>query len=134
MLYYLSQYPDTTKIDYDAAHLILGTVNEKTIRKHVRECDEIIKKAGVSISELLASKTSYCNLPKMAIGASHLELLKCLINAAAEGKSRMHGGISKPTAKIIIIHLVYIFEKVRNKPQGKPLKDALDSLLFRGKS
>lgn len=134
VLYYISQYPDTKKINYDEARRILGTENEKTIRKHVRECDAIIKKANVQISEILASMLSYCDSPGMPIGMSHLELLECLIVEAAEGKSRMHGGTPKPIAKITIVHLVYIFEKPVNPPQGRPLKDTLDSLLFRGKT
>lgn len=129
ILYYLSNYPDTTQIDYDAAGQILGTRNEKTIRKHIRRCAEIINKANVQIAEILGLMSNFCNLPDLPLNTSPWDILKYLVDEAAEGQTRMHGGITRPHARSTIVHLVYIFNN-HQKCNRQQLNRTLHSFLF----
>lgn len=129
MLYYLLKYPDITKINFKKAREILGTIDDRTIEKHIKKCDKIIKKANVDIAEILTLMSNVCQLPDMPIGASPLDLLKQLIFEAAKGKSKMHGGLPKPISEIIIIHNVYSFETVRKSSLNSPLKPPLSYVL-----
>jgi len=128
ILCYLLKYPDITKINYEKAIEMLGTENEKTIRKHIKECGESIKKAGVKVAEILALMS--CELPPLPVGASHLDILKYYINEAAKEKVRQHGGVKKPIAEILVIHFVYIFCKFRKKIKAISLENILHRLLF----
>ena len=130
ILCYLLEYPDTRKINYEKAIEMLGTENEKTIRKHIRECGEIIKDAGVKVAEILASMPGTCKLPPLPVGATHLDILKYYIDEAAKGKVGLHGGAEKPIDEITMIHLVYIFHRSRKKFGPFSLKATIRRLLF----
>jgi len=125
---YISLYPDGS-IHYEEAGIILGTLDDRTIRKHIIIGYRMIEKANLSMMEFLSTLPGYAQLPELKVGESAYDYLSLLVEEANRATVRMGVSCYEPTPPDIYVHVVYVFEKCRN-----PLKTALNrvfhTLLF----
>ena len=125
---YIALYPDGS-IHYEEAGIILGTLEDRTIRRHILLGWRMIQKTNLSLSELLATFSGYAQVPELKAGESGYAHLNLLVEEAKRAAVRMGVSVFEPTAAECYVHAVYVFEKCRN-----PLKTALNcvfhTLLF----
>jgi hypothetical protein len=86
--HYIALYPDGS-IHYEEAGFILGSYDDRTIRKHILLGWQMIEKAGLSLTEILSGLSGYAQVPELKAGESAYGYLKlveetlctCLKNA-----------------------------------------------------
>jgi hypothetical protein len=110
---YINRYPDGI-INYDNAAHILGTYDERTIKKHIQRAWEIIRKTINKILLYMSDLPGFMSLPVKKPQENLLDYLEKLTNEIHNGHIRM-GLISifKPDKKIYI-HTLCWFDKSKN--------------------
>ncbi len=116
---YITVYPDGS-IHYEEAGFILGSYDDRTIRKHILLGWRMIEKANLSLTEFLSALSGYAQVPELKAGESAYAHLSLLVEEADQAAVRMGENSDEPTAPLVYVHVVYVFEKCRN-----PLKTAL---------
>jgi hypothetical protein len=113
VLAYLSRYPDGT-INYDDAAYILGTYDERIIKKHIKRGREIIKKTIIKSLTLITTFLGYTSIRKRKPGKDLFNYLEELTDEIHLGRIRMGiKALHKPEKKLYL-HMVYWFKKSRN--------------------
>lgn len=113
---YIVGYPDDV-IRYEAAGIMLGTLDNRTIRRHIQLVWHMIGSANVGLMEFLATLPGYAALPELKVGEtgySHLALLIEQLNLAAV---RMGKAGTESAPAVVYVHGVYLFEKSRGRPK-----------------
>ncbi|MBA7535720.1 hypothetical protein ES705_27978 [subsurface metagenome] len=118
--HYIVLCPDGS-IHYEKAVIILGTLDDRTIRKHILLGWRMIENAGLSLTEVLSNLSGYAHMPELKAGESACAYLSLLVEEADQAAVRMGENGDEPTAAVVYVHVVYVFEKCRN-----PLKTALN--------
>ncbi len=125
---YIALYPDGS-INYEEAGIILGTLDDRTIRRHILLGWRMIQKTNLSLSELLATFSGYAQVPELKAGESGYAYLRLLVDEANRAAVRMGVNVFEPIPAECYVHAGYVFEKCRS-----PLKTALNrvchTLLF----
>lgn len=125
---YIALYPDGS-IHYEEAGVILGTLDDRTIRKHILLGYRMIEKANLILTEFLSILPAYAQMPDLKAGENAYGYLSLLVEEANQAAVRMGENGDEPIAPVVYVHVVYVFEKCRN-----PLKTALNrvfhTLLF----
>lgn len=127
VLEYIRLHPDGS-IDYDAASHILGTYDERTIKKHVKHGWKMIHATAGNLMAILSSMAGYAYLPEKNPGETLIEYLTRLISEMQQACIRM-GELPAGKKSDIYIHTVYWFEKSRN-PVACTLNRVLRNLHF----
>jgi len=118
--HYIVLYPDSS-IHYEEAGFILGSYEDRTIRKHILLGWRMIEKANLSLTEVLSSLSGYAQVPELKAGSSAYAYLSLLVEEADRAGERMGETRDKPPAAVVYVHVVYVFEKPRT-----PVKTALN--------
>lgn len=113
------------RIDISLACEILGTVCERTIRRHVQAIQRMITEAMKEAAELLARLLSFGILPDMKVCETLYGRLVGLVGRLNEAARKMGGGGGKPVTEGACTHRVYCYRRSR-----KDLSVSL-SLVFR---
>ena len=113
VLTYIHTHPDGT-VNYDDAAHILGTYDERTIKKHIKLGWKIIQKTIIQSLEFLAIRPSYTSIPEKKPGQNLLEYLETLTDEIHHGHIRMGKTFVSKSEKIIYLHMVYWYKKSRN--------------------
>jgi hypothetical protein len=124
----IALYPDGS-IHYEKAGEILGTLDDRTIRKHILLGWRMIKKTNLRFHEFLATLYGYTQMPKLKAGENAYTHLNLLVDEANQTAVRMGESVFKPTTIECYVHVVYVFEKCR-KPIKTALNNVLHALLF----
>jgi hypothetical protein len=109
---YINKYPDGI-INYDNAAHILGTYDERTIKKHIQRAWEIIRKTTTKILVYMSDLPSFMSLPVKKPQEKLLDYLEKLVNEIHDGHIRMGFIPIVKSNKKIYIHTLYWFEKSR---------------------
>lgn len=117
---YIALYQDGS-IHCEEAVFILGTFDDRTIRKHILLGWLMIEKTNLSLTEFLSNFAGYAQVPELKAGESAYAYLSLLIEEARRAAVRMGVNISEQTPVECYVHVVYVFKKYRN-----PLKTALN--------
>jgi hypothetical protein len=109
-------YKETSsgKIDYDKASQLLGTVNEKTIKKHYERIEAMVEKTILGIAGYLSGIPSFASLPETAPSRNRYDLLEVSLKLFDEAGTRMRG-MTKKTEPIVIVAKTYYEEAARKK-------------------
>ena len=67
VLKYIALYPDGS-IDYEAAGIILGTLDNRTIHRHIELARKMIASTNLHLCEVFSSLSSYAHLPEEKTG------------------------------------------------------------------
>lgn len=113
------------RIDISLAGEILGTVCERTIRRHVRAIEGMITEAMKEAAELLATLLSFGVVPDMKVCDTLYGRLVSVVEQLNEAARKMGGGRGKPITEGACTHRVYCYRRSR-----KDLSISL-SLVFR---
>ena len=103
---YIALYPDGS-IHYEEAGIILGTLDDRTIRKHILLGYRMIEKANLSLTEFLSIIPAYAQVPELKAGESAYGYLSLLIEEANRAVVRMGVSRYEPTPPVIYVHIVY---------------------------
>ena len=114
---------------YEKAGEILGTLDDRTIRKHILLGWRMIKKTNLRFHEFLATLYGYTQMPELKAGENAYTHLNLLVDEANQTAIRMGESVFEPTTIECYVHVVYVFEKCR-KPIKTELNNALHALLF----
>lgn len=110
----------TGKIDYSIAAGILGTVDERTIKRHYTMAASYIPQTTAEIARFLSTIPNLIALPESRPGQkSELELFSqyiTLLNLAME-----KAGMRTKTEPLIIIQRSYVLQKFRNSCPEIPM-------------
>ena len=117
---YIALYPDGS-IHCEEAVFILGTFDDRTIRKHILLGWLMIEKTNLSLAEFLSTFAGYAQVPELKAGESAYVYLSLLIEEARRAAVRMGVNISEPNPVECYVHVLYVFKNCRN-----PLKTALN--------
>lgn len=124
----IKKYP-AGRINYEEAGFILGTLDDRTIERHILMGRRMIEKSNVVLAEVLSSLSGYAHIPEMKVGESGYAYLQLLVAEADLTAIRMGATNNELTTEIIYVHGTYVWEKCRNS-----LKTVTDrvfhSLLF----
>ena len=121
---YIGLYPDGS-INYEKAAVILGTLDDRTIGKHIITGWRIIEKANLGLTEFFATLSGYAQVPEPKAGESAYTYLNRLVEEANRASVRMGVSDYEPTPIECYVHGVYVFVKCRN-----PLKTTLNRVFF----
>jgi hypothetical protein len=113
VLAYITKYPDGT-INYDDAAHILGTYDNRTIKKHILRAWEITRKTIAQNFLYMSNLPGFMILPAKKPQENLLDYLEKLTNEIHNGHIRMGKSPLTTPGKEIYIHTVYWFEKNRN--------------------
>ena len=113
VLAYIIRYQNST-INYDEAAYILGTYDERTIKKHIQRAWEIIRKTIFKCLLFMSTLPGFMNLPAKKPQENLLDYVEKLTDEIHNGHIRMGMSPLLKPAKDIYIHTVYWFEKSRN--------------------
>jgi hypothetical protein len=117
------RYPDGS-IHYEEAGFILGSYDNRTIRKHILLGQRMIEQAALSLTEVLSSLSGYAQIPELKAGESSYAYLSLLVAEADRAALRMGETRDEPAEAVVCVHVVYVFDKCRN-----PLKTALNRVV-----
>lgn len=121
--HYIISYPDMS-IDYEAAFIILGTYDMRTVKKHIIRGWKIIRNTTSFLMTFLSMTAGYAHLPEMKPGETlicYLEGLTVEVHKAVVRMGELPGFCQKSE---VFVHMVYWFEKSR-----KPITCTLDRVL-----
>jgi len=121
---YIGLYPDGS-IDYQEAAVILGTLDNRTIGKHIIFGWQMIEKANLSLTEFFSTLSGYAQVPELRAGESAFTYLNLLVEEANRVAVRMGVSDYEPTPIECYVHGVYVFVKCRN-----PLQTTLNRVFF----
>ena len=110
---YIVGYPNDV-IHYEEAGIILGTLDNRTIRRHIQLVWQMIGDTNVGLMGFLATLPGYAVLPELKPGGtaySHLGLLVEQLNCAAV---RMGEACGEAAARVNYIHGMYVLKKSRS--------------------
>jgi len=102
------------RIDYEEVWSILGTLDNRTIEKHILLGRRMIEKSNVILAEVLSSLSGYAHIPELKAGESGYAYLQLLVAEANLTAVRMGVTGYEPTAEIIYVQGTYVWEKCRN--------------------
>jgi len=125
---YIALYPDGS-IHYEEAGFILGTFDDRTIRKHILLGWRVIEKTNLRLTEVLSSLSGYAQVPELKAGESAYAYLSLLVDEANQAVVRMGVNSYEPVPPVIYVHVVYVFEKCRNSLKTT-LNHVFHTLLF----
>lgn len=128
VLKYIALYPDIS-IDYEAAGIILGTYDDRTIHKHIQLARKTIASTNLHLCEVFSSLSSYAHLPEEKTGDGEYAYLSILVNEANQAAIRIKGGGADEIKGISYVHIEYVIGKSRNPPKTS-LNRVLRNLLF----
>lgn len=103
------------RIDYAPAGEILGTVCERTIRRHVQAMKRMIAEALVEAAVLLATLVSFGILPDAKVGESSYGRLVRLVEQLNEAARKMSGQRGRSLSEGACTHWVYCYRRSRKK-------------------
>lgn len=125
---YLLGCPDHL-IRYEAAGFMLGSYDNRTIRKHILLVWHMIGGANLALMEFLSTLPGYATVPELKPGEHVYCRLKFLVAQVWLVAVRMGGVVDRSTLEVIYVHRVYVFEKSRNRP-NTTLNRVYHALLF----
>jgi len=125
---YITLYPESP-INYDKAALILGTLDSRTIRKHINLGLHMVKETDLRLSEFLSTFTGYAEVPEMKAGQSEYTYLNLVVNEIENAKERMGETGYETVPPVKYIHVIYVYKKCRNKLKVS-LNHVFHTLLF----
>lgn len=113
VLIYMCTYPDGT-INYDIAGHILGTYEQRTIKKHIKRGWEIVNKTIIESLTLITTCLGFASIPEKKPGKDLLVYLEEVTDEVHQGYIRMGKKNLHKSQKNLYLHMVYWFEKSRN--------------------
>jgi hypothetical protein len=125
---YLSKYPDGA-IHAALACAMMGTVDIRTVRRHVRLGMHLIRDASLRLQEFLSSVPGYARLPDHRVGTSALEALETAGAEMDRAARRAQGGTAATIPVLAYVHALNVYARAR-QPIAAPLTLVLKIVVF----
>jgi hypothetical protein len=125
---YIVRYPDGV-IRYEQAGFMLGSYDNRTIKKHILLGWQMIQVANLGLMKFLSTLPGFASLPKLKVGESAHSHLVLMVEQSRQAAVRM--GIAGSTVAPVVsyIHGVYVVEKSRKRPKTT-LNHVFQALLY----
>jgi len=125
---YIVRYPDGV-IRYEQASFILGSYDNRTIRKHILLGWRMITTVNLGLMQFLSSLPGFAALPKLKAGKSAYSHLVLMVEQARLAAVRMGVAGYKVAPVIGFVHGAYVVEKSRKRPKTT-LNRVFQALLY----
>ena len=132
VLTYVRQYPDGA-IHAASACAMMGTVDVRTVRRHVRLEMQLIGDASLRLIEFLSSLPGYAMVPDHRAGASMLESLDTAGAEMDRTATRVQGGIAARIPVLAYVHALNVYARAK-QAIAAPLTLVLRAVVFRDTS
>lgn len=109
----MRKYPDGS-INYNEAGYILGTYEQRTIKKHIERGWKIVNKTIIENLTVITQWLGFTEVPEKKPGKDILVYLEKVMDEVHQGCIRMGKKILRKPEKDLYLHMVYWFEKSRN--------------------
>ena len=110
VLAYVRQFPDGI-IHVAIASEMMGTVDIRTIRRHVLETKKLIVDAALRLSEFLSAIAGYGELPDHRLGQSSVESLDKAAKEMDRAAARVQGGSAPTIPPMVYVHAVGVYAR-----------------------
>jgi len=124
---YIERYPDD-EIHYEEAGIILGSYDNRTIRKHILLARQMIERVKLTLMSVLAAIQTFTAVPELKAGEHAHQHFSVLMEHLAGAAQRM-GVVDYDVSEMRFIHGAYVFEKSRSQPKTT-LNRVFSALLF----
>ena len=128
VLAYLRQFPDGITHVAIASEM-MGTVDIRTIRRHVLETKKLIEDAALRLSEFLSAIAGYGELPDHRLGQSSVESLDKAAKEMDRAAARVQGGSAPRIPPMVYVHAVGVYARA-GKRLIPPLSLVLRAVVF----
>lgn len=128
VLAYVRRFPDGI-IHVATASEMMGTVDIRTIRRHVRGTMKLIEDAALRLSEFLSAIAGYGGLPDHRAGQSPLESLDKAAKEMDRAAARVQGGSAPRIPPMVYVHAVDVYARARER-LIPPLSLVLRAVVF----
>lgn len=128
VLEYLCRFPDGTPHPQIASEMF-GTVDARTMRRHLREALTEIKKATLMITEFLTEIPGLAMLPEGRANESEWEYLGRSAEEMSRAAVKVRPGTAVMLAPLLYLHAVSVYRRAKN-PLIPPLSLVLRTVVF----
>jgi len=125
---YVRRFPDGI-IHVATASKMMGTVDIRTIRRHVLETKKLIEDAALRLSEFLSAITGYGGLPDHRPGQSPVESLDKAAKEMDRAAARVQGGSAPTIPPMVYVHALGVYTRA-GKRLIPPLSLVLRAVVF----
>ena len=125
---YLREHPDGA-IHVAIASRLMGTVDGRTIRRHVRDAMGLIKDSSLQLWEVLSTLPGYAVVPDHRAGASAVESLEKAGEEMDRAAMRVQGGTAARIPVLAYVHACSVYARARQKIVP-PLSLVLRAVVF----
>jgi hypothetical protein len=120
---YLCRFPDG-RLHSVIASQMLGTVDLRTIRRHLREALTAVKEAALQLARVLSTIPAFATLPDGRGRESELKVLCAAAEQMNEAAVKLRGGSAPRIPALGYLHAVSVYRRAR-----RPLKIPLTSVV-----
>jgi hypothetical protein len=113
VLAYVRLHPDGA-IHAAVASLMMGTVDIRTMRRHVRLAMHLIKDAALNLWEFMSELPVYTTLPDHRPGASPLESLDKAAQELDRAAARVQGGSAAAIPVLVYVHALNVYARANH--------------------
>lgn len=132
VLAYLRQFPDGI-IRVATASKMMGTVDIRTVRRHLLETKNLIEDAALRLSEFLSAIAGYGELPDHRLGQSAVESLDKAAKEMDRAAARVQGGSAPTIPPMVYVHAVGVYARGGER-LSSPLSLVLRVVVFHDSS
>ncbi len=122
------EYPDGF-FNFDKLSEILGTFDDRTIKKHIERAIDIFKIATLVISEVLSELPNLSSIPQMKADKTEYRNFETANAALNEPLLKLYGSKYIEIRKDITVFIIYFKKKSRN-PIKSTLNHVFKTLIF----
>ena len=125
---YLRRFPDGT-LHAEIAFQVVGLLDIRTIRRHLKDTVALIKKAGLRITRFLSTIPNLAEVPDRGGAESPVEYLDKAAQEMDRATARRWGGSAATIPSLVYMHAVDVYARAR-KPLVPPLSVVLRAVVF----
>ena len=129
VLLYVSGHREQERIDYDEASRLLGSLDSRTIRRHIEAGYRTIREVNLWLAGRLSRLFGYSETAEAGPGQSGWVQLRILLTQESELAVRLGEAEAEPLEALLVLHTANVALRSRN---GDPsLQNALDLVFSR---
>jgi hypothetical protein len=117
------------RLDYHEASIILGTVDDRTMRRHLKWLERIVERTVTELAVVLSQLPSFAELPQQRVGQSASAALPELVMELNRATVRMGGARGRTVQLIACLHVTFVHVRARAALRT-PLDQVIRSLGF----
>jgi hypothetical protein len=112
------------------AYEMLGTVDLRTMRRHIQQAHIEITKVTLTLTKFLSTIPSYATLPETTIGETKLQYLCAVTEQIDQAAERVQGARAVLIPPMVYLHAFDVYQRARQKSLKPSLSLVLQAAVF----